>query len=377
MSMLSYRTKRLLRMSRAGQTPIQLLRPLYRPRYLAALESVWRMSDRKPLTCVLPDALFPGVAELLRGTGHRSWRAIACHQVAAAADAAFDCIVLLPGMVQELPAATARRVLAEWTVVHDLDGVVVLTDPSRGEPGATGATEGLALCRSNFAELEDLARHGMTIEGFAGTTIRCRYSVFDLAAVKEVNHAYFRRMEILPTDVIVDVGAHIGSFAVPCGKLSRDGTVFAFEPSPANFKMLAENVAANCPGKVKLFQQAIFKHRCQLSFNLDPQNSANNSLFKKHEGEHAVKVECLGLADILQVVGGPIDWFKIDAEGAEYDFLFGQGQLLRDRVRQLVIEAHQTGPYDGRDMARFLEETGYTVECDGPANALTVIARRK
>ena len=51
--------------------------------------------------------------------------------------------------------------------------------------------------------------------------------------------------EVSASDVVVDIGAHIGTFTVGAAKRAMNGRVFAIEPVPENFDLLQENVRVN------------------------------------------------------------------------------------------------------------------------------------
>ncbi len=61
-----------------------------------------------------------------------------------------------------------------------------------------------------------------------------------------------------PGDAVIDVGAHIGSFAVPMARrVGETGVVVAIEPDDLNLELLYENVAANCAGDEVIVVHAI------------------------------------------------------------------------------------------------------------------------
>jgi FkbM family methyltransferase len=63
-----------------------------------------------------------------------------------------------------------------------------------------------------------------------------------------------------PGDVIIDVGAHIGSYTIRCAKaVGEKGIVIAFEPDPENFKVLLLNVKMNNLKNVIAFPYAVGK----------------------------------------------------------------------------------------------------------------------
>ncbi|MEO8481492.1 MAG: class I SAM-dependent methyltransferase [Acidobacteriota bacterium] len=61
-----------------------------------------------------------------------------------------------------------------------------------------------------------------------------------------------------PGDAVLDVGAHIGSFAVPIARrVGPSGLVIAIEPDDLNLELLYENVAANAVGDEVVIVRAI------------------------------------------------------------------------------------------------------------------------
>ena len=64
-------------------------------------------------------------------------------------------------------------------------------------------------------------------------------------------------------DVIVDIGAHIGSFSIFAATKFRDTIVYAYEPAPENFKLLKENIKLNKLNNIVPYNQGIAgKCRC-------------------------------------------------------------------------------------------------------------------
>src|SRR3989344_7834687 len=46
------------------------------------------------------------------------------------------------------------------------------------------------------------------------------------------------------SDTVIDIGAHIGSFSMLAANLAPTGHIFSFEPDPANFAQLINNINA-------------------------------------------------------------------------------------------------------------------------------------
>ena len=83
-------------------------------------------------------------------------------------------------------------------------------------------------------------------------------------------------------DIVLDVGGHIGTFAVPLGrKVGPEGRVFAFEPTPSNHDYLVRNVRENGLGKTVHVERLGADDRAQRP----PGNTSAAFLTEDGEGE--------------------------------------------------------------------------------------------
>ena len=102
-------------------------------------------------------------------------------------------------------------------------------------------------------------------------------------------------------DVIVDIGAHIGSFCIPVFQAHRDVSVFAFEPDPYNYSCLRANVEINdiyrSLFKTKPF--AVYNKPGQLLFSSGGNSTIGSisdvDFFLKYEKVKQVSVEATTL----------------------------------------------------------------------------------
>jgi FkbM family methyltransferase len=138
-----------------------------------------------------------------------------------------------------------------------------------------------------------------------------------------------------PGDVVWDVGAHIGFFALLAARqVGEDGVVHAFEPSPTNRDRLEETLRLNNETKVRIHPFAVGRER-----GLRPLYGDNSAASLSPRDGSAIAVECRTLDDLLAELGAP-DLVKLDVEEAELDCLRGGRELLA-RVRPLLlVELH-------------------------------------
>jgi FkbM family methyltransferase len=105
--------------------------------------------------------------------------------------------------------------------------------------------------------------------------------------------------------VIVDIGGHIGSFTTLAAKYWPEARIFVFEPQPANFEVLAANLPANSTA----IRSAVLGYA----------GYSGRVIEKSHDDEPKWRAEgrCLSFRQVLEIVGGQIDFLKIDCEQSE------------------------------------------------------------
>ena len=124
--------------------------------------------------------------------------------------------------------------------------------------------------------------------------------------------------------IFVDVGANVGYFTLLASSLGAH--VVAYEPTPAVFARLRENVDLN-GYDAELINAAVMDKPGTLSLHLSGDDPEANSLFG--DDCQCVRVPAISLDEDLAARGiQHVDLLKIDAEGAEAFVLDGTLRLL-------------------------------------------------
>jgi len=205
-----------------------------------------------------------------------------------------------------------------------------------------------------------LLRNGLVFEAPADVNV-----VRSVAAGFWKNYYTPPGFEIGPADVVVDVGANIGSFSA-CAALRTRGPIVAVEPFPSNAEYLRRNVAANGFG-VRVVEAAL----CDFDGEVELLETASGTTHRMRESGDAasgIRVRALTLASVMQEQSlEHIDLLKLDCEGAEGRILPAALEVL-PRVRQVTMEFHDaTSPLDHGALRSLLESAGYrtTLRWDG------------
>lgn len=129
---------------------------------------------------------------------------------------------------------------------------------------------------------------------------------------------------------IIDCGANIGLSVLYFSRLYPKAQIIAFEPDDQNFDLLQKNVTSYQLSNVQLEKKAIWTHNDTITFE-----STGGQGSKIGEGS-GITVPCRRLADLLQE---PVDFLKIDIEGAEFPVIRDCAQVLKN-VKHLFLEYH-------------------------------------
>ena len=140
---------------------------------------------------------------------------------------------------------------------------------------------------------------------------------------------YFAKL-VGPGMTVVDVGAHVGWYTLLAAqRVGASGRVVAFEPDPANYALLVQNVTANGFRNVETVQQAVSDGCRQAAFFLDPKNPGGHRLADWSDGRPSIPVEVTSLDAFFSASLHPIDVVKIDTEGVELSVWRGMQRVLQ------------------------------------------------
>lgn len=140
----------------------------------------------------------------------------------------------------------------------------------------------------------------------------------------------------------LDIGANVGNWTIALSRLCEE--VHAFEPNPQCLHMLRGKLAAR--ENVRICEFALGDDVGDLVLHLYPHHAhasafTGDDLDTLARGDllERVKVPLVSL-DALGYQWRPVDYIKIDTEGAERDVLIGAAHTLNLCRPRLLIEVH-------------------------------------
>ena len=159
----------------------------------------------------------------------------------------------------------------------------------------------------------------------------------------------------------VDIGGHIGCFAMAFARLDPDAHVQTFEASPSTALYTRRNMELNgLTERVSVNNTAVASSSGTMQFADNAGGSGLNGLTAP-DGTPMIEVPCVTFAEALAHADGPVDVVKIDTEGAEYDIVLGSDPSDWAAVQRLVMEYHPVAGHSWDELRTFLSKAGLEV----------------
>ena len=174
--------------------------------------------------------------------------------------------------------------------------------------------------------------------------------------------------EIKRGDIVIDLGANIGSFTIFAAKKSVNGKVLAFEPEYSNYQQLVKNVNLNKLTNTFCYRLGIAHKKCTLPLFLSDINKGASSIYESST-KKIEKINCVSLKSIFKLGNiKKIDLLKMDIEGAEYDILFSTPEYVFQRINSIILEFHDflNIKYNHKKLITFLEKKGFKINICSP-----------
>lgn len=165
-------------------------------------------------------------------------------------------------------------------------------------------------------------------------------------------------------DTVLDVGAHIGSFALTVAPLVRRGAVHAIEPGSESFAILQANIDANGFAQAQAHRLALSAERGTVRLYHAPASWGHTIV-----GPHPMapptyeEVPTDTLEGFLESNGiRSVDYLKMNIEGAEYAVLLGAPTNVLRSIRCMLVELHPAEDVLSDELLHRLDACGFTTE---------------
>jgi FkbM family methyltransferase len=164
-------------------------------------------------------------------------------------------------------------------------------------------------------------------------------------------------------DVIIDVGAHIGTFTLPAARRVPQGRVYAVEASRETSEYLRANVALNGLDNVDVLNVGLggMNGRALLSHD---EGNWGHSITMRLSGK-AEEIEVMTLDTLMRSRGiARCQLLRLNCEGAEFPALLAASPETLRRIQRMLVLYHcdLARAFDVGDLVAHLEESGFHTE---------------
>lgn len=141
--------------------------------------------------------------------------------------------------------------------------------------------------------------------------------------------------------MVVDLGANVGAFTVVAAQLNRGNSLnfLLVEPFTGNLTMLRQNLHANGVRNASILEGVVSTQDGDIMID----TTRSFAGIKVDEAAGNERVKSFSVATLLEKVQKkPVDFMKMDIEGAEYNILEQDAERLAKSVKRIVVEYHET-----------------------------------
>ena len=161
---------------------------------------------------------------------------------------------------------------------------------------------------------------------------------------------------------IIDGGANIGLSVIYFKKQFPNSRITAFEADPTIALVCKENLISHGIHDVEVHFKALWSHEVVLSFEREGADGGRVACSQ----EKSIKIPAVPLA---QYIDEPIDFLKLDIEGAEWEVLNSCRKELKS-VDKLFVEYHSFAnqPQILPELLELLRSSGFRVFITSPSS---------
>jgi len=169
-----------------------------------------------------------------------------------------------------------------------------------------------------------------------------------------------RKMNFEDGDVVVDIGANVGSVSLYIAKKYPNVKIYSFEAHPINYKNLIRNIESNNITNIVAHNLAVSHVDNELlNITLSPNNTGSSSIFKSLKTDNQLlnfDVQTICLDTIISTNNiKKIKFLKIDCEGSEFDILENFKQINMIEVVNMSVEIHTFMESKGKNVNSLVE----------------------
>lgn len=196
--------------------------------------------------------------------------------------------------------------------------------------------------------LKIVRRSLLTVRNQDGVFL-CRPYETDVIIIAD-EHENFLKEKYQPENgnIIIDLGAHIGKYAIRSGKLvGKEGKVIVVEAEPNSYEILCKNIELNnLQDRIIPLNVAISSKNGKIPFFVSEGRSNVSSMYTKWSKK--IEIDAITIDELIKIHKlERVDWIQMDMEGAEYDAILGASNSIKSGIiKNFIVETHTNQNFD-------------------------------
>lgn len=177
-------------------------------------------------------------------------------------------------------------------------------------------------------------------------------------------NTYARAFHNLPKNpIIVDVGAHIGTFSLFAFQKYPHATIYSYEPFYGSFSLLQKNIILNNCKNIKAFNIGVADKKKKRKFFIFENDPSSNSMISSQQADGTVEINCIPLREVMVGIRR-CDLLKLDCEAAEHEILFTSKNVLK-KINRIILDYHVPQYFNlplentSEKLMNYLQENGF------------------
>lgn len=162
---------------------------------------------------------------------------------------------------------------------------------------------------------------------------------------------------------VVEIGGHVGAFAIWAALRAPHAQIVTFEPEPRNFRDLEHNVdRSGLADRIVAINAAVAAENGRRALDVPTQRNRASIVAQPTARADATEVECVGLEGYFQrKSGSQADVLKLDCEGAEWEILPSLRHETLSRFRHILVGCHAREQLELDEMQELLAREGFSL----------------
>ncbi len=167
-------------------------------------------------------------------------------------------------------------------------------------------------------------------------------------------------------DIVLDIGANLGWYAMNVAQKRPGCYIYSFEPIPRTFSYLEKNIQLNGFRNIAIYNLGLSEQEALCNFYYDETLSVNASLRNMSNIEETQVISCQVTTLDNFVCGQSIprvDFIKCDVEGSEYYVFRGGEKVIKRDLPIIYSEMLRKWAakfnYHPNDIVRYFYDIGY------------------